>query len=361
MSTSHLSVGHYAHPGQQRELNEDSYLVLTSPALGPGLDALLVVADGMGGHQAGEIASQSLIEILDELFRSQRYRNIVAYNTQHEDYYVVVLKEVLEWANQQLFQLSATRAGLHGMGTTATVVLLANDICFWGHVGDSRAYLLHDGMLTRLTTDHTWVNEQVAAGFLTPEQAAAHPKRSVLTQSLAGSSLVRVERSMQRLHLGDRLLLCSDGLSGVVHDYEIQKVLTEEADPQTSCERLGRLANQRGGPDNITILTAYMVNGQPVRPIPSGRILGPAPTMRTNSTDVHDTHRSPPRLETTEGSRNMVDVKCILTALLGALLSGLVALLVTQFSHGKRLPLVACTVMCFLWGMFLGRFGGCNN
>ncbi len=353
MKALSLAIGHYGHPGQQRELNEDSYLVLTTPALPPGLDALFVVADGMGGHQAGEIASQSLVELLDGLFRSEDYRDLVLYGKQHEDYYIVVLKEVLEWANEQLYHLSAARPNLNGMGTTATVVLIAQGNYFWGHVGDSRAYLLREGALRRLTTDHTWVNEQVSAGLLTPEEALVHPRRNVLTQSLAGSTLVRVERGMETLSIGDRLLLCSDGLNGVVWDDELREILSAEDNPQHVCERLGALANQRGGPDNITVLAAYVDYGQGGQDIPLGRVLGPVST-------ANDGNESHTVTEAFSGIREhhqrgnphslLVGIKPYVLLGFGAFLSGLGIILLLQLVSGHGFSLVIYVVLAFMWG-----------
>lgn len=360
MSKVQLSIGYYGHPGQQRELNEDSFLVLTPPALSSDIDALLVVADGMGGHQAGEVASQSLVELLDGLFRSQDYRSMVAYNARHEDYYVVVLKEVLEWANERLYQMAASRAEFNGMGTTITVVLIAQGKCFWGHVGDSRAYLLHEHQLHQLTMDHTWVNEQVSAGLLSHEEASVHPRRNVLTRVLAGGSLVRVDRDMFTLVAGDRLLLCSDGLSGVIQGAEIQEVLATESDPQQACDRLGALANQRGGPDNITVLTAYVVNeGVSLRAISEGRVLGPLPEFRVAASNSAPTSENTTPVTKVKSNQAWSRFKLYLTLsgklLIGSMLSGLGMLLLDQINIPKPLSLTVGAIVIFSWGALLGK------
>ncbi len=352
-----LYIGHCGDLGRQRELNEDSYLILTAPAIAPGMDALLAVADGMGGHRAGDVASRTLVEMLDGLFTSSAYQQHVAYSPQHTDYYVVVLKEVLEQANERLYSLSAGRPELSGMGTTVTVALLAGGRLFWGHVGDSRAYLLRNGGLQRLTHDHTWVAEQVGTGQMTIEEAARHPRRNVLTQSLGNSLLVRVERGVQQVQTGDSLLLCSDGLSGVVSDAEMQETLLAEADPQAACDRLVALANQRGGPDNITVLAARLTANGLGSNIVGGRVLGPV-QHEAPAQPLADT------LKLRRGWRRQWVVSrrwlarrfgVALVLSLGALLSGLGTLLVGLIPFPAGLPVVAFSaVVAFVLGALLG-------
>jgi len=276
-----LSIGCSSDAGRQRAFNEDSYLVLTPPATTPEINGLLAVADGMGGHNAGDVASQTLIETLDSVFTSGAYKEEVAYSPQHPDYYIVVLKEILERANEQLHTLSASRPELNGMGTTATVALISNGRLFWGHAGDSRAYLLDSDGLHRLTCDHTWVAEQVEANQMSPEEAARHPRRHILTRSLGNSLILRVERGLRAVRPGDVIVLCSDGLSGTVSDGEIQECLLAETDIQRSCMRLVAMANHRGGPDNITVVAARVTSNSNGCSFPSGRALGPEKREKT--------------------------------------------------------------------------------
>lgn len=253
-----LLVGHRTHPGQVRELNEDSYCVLTAPAITPEIEALLVAADGMGGHQAGEVASGYVVETMEKLFSSSAYRAWVDFNPQREDYYAAVLKEVLEQLNDHLYNRGAIQRELQGMGTTATVALLTGNRLFLGHVGDSRAYLLRDGEMQQLTADHSWVAEQARAGAIPAEQARLHPDRNILTRCLGASLLVRVDRRIVPVQVGDILLLCTDGLTNVVSDEEIREAVRNHRQPQAACDYLVDLANQRGGPDNITVLVARL-------------------------------------------------------------------------------------------------------
>lgn len=272
-----LSIGHASHRGQVRTDNEDDYCILLPPDVAEGMDALLAVADGMGGHQAGEVASAFVVETLVQLFSSLAYRQWVDYSPQHEDYNVIVLKEVLERLNENLYSAAAAQPKLRGMGTTATVALLVGRQLFIGHVGDSRAYLLRNGGITQLTQDHSWVAEQVRSGAMAPEEAEHHPQKNVLTRCLGNSLVVRADRFSRLVLPGDCLVLCTDGLSNVVSDGEIARAVQAQTDPQRTCDQLVDLANERGGPDNITVVIARVVNGAGQPKPAMGRVLGHSP------------------------------------------------------------------------------------
>ncbi len=241
-----IIVGYRSHQGLVRESNEDAFCVLLPPDIAPEIDALLVVADGMGGHQAGEVASSYVVKTLEQLFSSSAYKQWVDYSPEREDYYAVVLKEVLERINERLYIQASKRQNLSGMGTTATVALLSGGWLFIGHVGDSRAYLLRKGKMKQLTQDHSL-----------PAQ------KNVLTQALGNSLLIRVERSIHSIEPGDILVLCTDGLTNLVSDAEIQRAVQTNRDPQKACDLLVDLANRRGGLDNITVLVARVTGGIP--------------------------------------------------------------------------------------------------
>ncbi len=351
-----LTIGYLSDPGRQRQLNEDSYLVLTAPVVVPEITALLAVADGMGGHKAGDVASQTLVEALDGLFCSPAYRQYVAYSPQHPDYYLVVLKELLEQVNERLCRMSVGHSDLGDMGTTATVALLANGRLFWGHVGDSRAYLLRNDRIQMLTRDHTWVAEQVAAGRIAADAALHHPRRHVLTQSLGNSLLVRVERGVQAVQPNDILLLCTDGLSGVVSEVEIQQVLLTETDVQAACERLVRLANQRGGPDNITVVVARLNSDGPGSNVVSGRAIGPAhrnPVPQPLSTTLKQQRQR----EVVIGPQVVWGLGATLLLLTGALCSGLVMFLLGLVNLPARLTsfiAAMAAILMFSLGALLG-------
>ncbi|MEP7199407.1 MAG: PP2C family serine/threonine-protein phosphatase [Chloroflexota bacterium] len=242
-----VRIGYATHPGLVRPHNEDNYGILLSPQAAPEITALLVAADGMGGHQAGEVASGFLVQNVLRLFESTaNYRAVAGYSPDRDDYFAAVLKDVLETMNDQLQGKAASHEGLRGMGTTATVALLSQQRLFIGHVGDSRAYLVRNGQLQQLTHDDHSEGEA----------------SNVLTQAIGAGFTVRVDRSIHAVQAGDCLLLCTDGLTNVVSDQEILQAIVSQKEPQPACEQLIALANQRGGPDNITaILARIEANG----------------------------------------------------------------------------------------------------
>ena len=296
-----LEFGFRSDVGRVRQVNEDSFLVLTGPQLPGGLDAVCAVADGMGGHQAGEVASSTVVSLLEQWFSTGSYLQQVAYNPTHTDYFLVVLKEVLQRLNDEVYQLAAQRDGTSGMGTTATLALVRGDCLYVGHVGDSRAYLLRGDTLHRLTQDHTWVAEQVQAGYLSAGEAATHPRRHVLTRAVGHSAMLRADRAVYNLQVGDRVLLCSDGLSAVVAEELICQTLRSAPSAQAACDQLVALANQQGGPDNISAVAFYVNPPGPNAAAPPGRVLGAA--QRQPVVPASDPDQTRPRLFSTAGSR----------------------------------------------------------
>lgn len=254
-----LQIGHASHVGLERETNEDSYLVMTPPAVLPPVNALLVVADGVGGTNAGEVASGMLVESFLRWFQGNTYGEQIYYNPAHADFFVAGLKDLLESVNERLYQTAATRPEWAKMGTTATVGLFSNGRLFVGHVGDTRAYLLRNGVIQQLTTDHSWVADEVAAGRLTEAQAQNHPKRNVINRVLGNDTLLRVDRKAYDMQPMDVIILTSDGLTGLVADAEIRAVVGGARTLQEACHQLVGLANQRGGHDNITVLAARVL------------------------------------------------------------------------------------------------------
>ena len=215
--------------GRVRERNEDSYLV--EPPL-------YAVADGMGGARGGAVASSLALDKLEELFRSGKGS----------------LTELIRSANRAVFERSISDRKVSGMGTTLTAATVDDEGAHLGHVGDSRAYLLRAGALRQLTDDHTLVNRMVKAGEITPQEAGTHPHRNVLTRSVGTEPEVDVDVEDVPLIDGDRLLLCSDGLTGMVTEPQIQAILEAAPDPQDAADRLIKAANRAGGIDNITVV-----------------------------------------------------------------------------------------------------------
>ena len=300
-------MGHATDAGRARENNEDGYLVLTHPAIADGTSVLLAVADGMGGAQAGDVASSIFLDALEHLFSSGDYRRLVNYNPQHPDYYIAALKELIEQINENIYSLATSQPRYRGMGTTGTVALLVGWRLYFGHVGDSRLYLMRTGRLLQLTEDHSWVAEQVAAGLMTREQAATHPKRNVVTRVLGCSLLLRVDRNRYDLEEGDTLILTTDGLTGLVQDEEICQIVSSNH-PQAACEQLVGIANQRGGHDNITVIVAQVHATDKGGSIPGGLARGPAGITSPTRVNVVDTQKllAPPGQLPATGTRSQL-------------------------------------------------------
>jgi serine/threonine protein phosphatase PrpC len=238
--TLHLRWAAVTDQGHVRSNNEDSHFAS---------DQVLVVADGMGGMAAGDLASRIAIEAMVSL-DSQ-------IPTEHQ---MDALHRALEIANGRIAETVATDPTLAGMGTTLTAVLFNGERAAMAHVGDSRAYLLRDGRLNQLTKDDTYVQMLVDQGLIKPEEAAAHPRRAVVTRVLQGEPVTPAYVIVEPQR-GDRWLLCSDGLTGVVPDAVLEEELRTIADPKSCAERLIDLALRGGGPDNITVIVADVTAG----------------------------------------------------------------------------------------------------
>ena len=224
--------------GRTRAGNEDSYFCGRT---------VFAVADGLGGHQGGEVASAAAVEPLAALDG----REFAGAGEAAE-----ALAAAIREGNAAILERAAGDPGLWGMGTTVTAAALAGERHLQlAHVGDSRAYLLRDGSLEQLTTDHTVVGELVRRGRLTPEQAAIHPERSILTRAVGLDPRVPVDTpDPVELRDGDQVLLCSDGLTEAVDDDRIAELLSAGADGEAACRSLIDAANAAGGPDNITVV-----------------------------------------------------------------------------------------------------------
>ena len=243
-----LALGTRSHVGMKRSSNQDAICALVGPNAPPGTDALLAVADGMGGHQAGEVASGMAIRGLVAKLSG----GVATPGTGGR--LTPVLQRVIGALNTDI-HLAASRPETRGMGTTLTVAAIVSDALTIGHVGDSRAYLLRDRTMRQLTQDHSWVAEQVARGVLTAQEAENHPRRNILTRAMGVDPRVEVDGVTLKLVAGDLLLLCSDGLHGLVSDDNIAKLLVDQ-DPGTAAREMVDLANTNGGDDNISVVVA---------------------------------------------------------------------------------------------------------
>ena len=237
-----LVFGAATDVGRVREGNEDGYLI--DEAMG-----LVALADGMGGHLGGEVASATVLEALRA--------GVTSGNP---------LRESMEEANRSVYAKSLTDPSLHGMGTTLTAgTLVTGGTLLIGHVGDSRAYLFRDGELRRITTDHSHVEELVRDGKITEDEAAVHPMRSVITRALGIDETVDVDVYPVELAPGDLIVLCSDGLTDMVHEDTIAAELRRESDATRAATRLVDTANRAGGVDNITVVVIAVTDEEPAR------------------------------------------------------------------------------------------------
>lgn len=282
--------------GRKRRHNEDAYL----------LDAergLFVVADGMGGHAAGEVASRITVESIQEFIAGTEDEHENTWPFGFNNRYSLEgnrLTTSVEKANEKVMRAVQNRPELKGMGTTVVAALFDANHATLVHVGDSRAYMLRRGELKRLTDDHSWVQEQVNAGILSEDEAKSHPLKNVVTRALGGAAHVAVDLIEVPTIVGDRFLLCSDGLTGMVSDEEIHRHLNEDPTLDVAVHALIDLANERGGVDNITAIVvevtgegsaANLVDTNPgVEALGEqtavGRLTPPAPALRPETTEV---------------------------------------------------------------------------
>ena len=232
--------------GRRRAVNQDS--AYTS-------SRLLAVADGMGGHAHGEVASAVAINTVAEVDASLEGVDL------HDVDLLSALGTAMDTAARRLTDVADSDPALRGTGTTLVALLVDGTRVGVGHVGDSRAYLLRDGELHQLTHDHTLVQSLIDEGRLTADEAVGHPRRSVLVRTLQEGSPAEPDLFTVEGRVGDRFLVCSDGVTAVLDDDEIHEVLADVVEPADAVDRLIALANEGGGPDNITCVVADVVDG----------------------------------------------------------------------------------------------------
>ena len=252
------------HAGRKRRRNEDAF-VLEPP--------LFAVADGMGGAQAGEIASRLAAAAFREYHEADELAG--------EERIAAIIKE----ANRRIYERARADAEASGMGTTATAALVDGDGVAIGHVGDSRAYRIRRGALEQLTDDHSLVADLVRSGRLTPEEADSHPQRSVITRALGTDEDVDVDTLTVTPEPGDVFLLCSDGLTTMLRDDEILRLVAESRDLASAGKALVKAANRRGGEDNVTVVLFSLEPSE----VPSESEAKPEGDGRSRPDDLEDT------------------------------------------------------------------------
>ena len=253
--------------GLTREHNEDAFIVADLSGAEPmrfsrevtwtpgRQGTLFMVADGMGGAAAGEIASEMAVDIvLRELAAGIRSED--GSSPVEPTRFARAIRSATETANAAIHKFAGEHPEYRGMGTTATIAGLLGDTLYVAQVGDSRAYLLRDGQAHQITKDQSLMQKLVEAGEISPEEAEQSERRNIILQALGPEGQVKVDLTHQQVRRGDVLLLCSDGLSALVRTEAIAEVLRESADLEEACERLIALANSAGGPDNITVVAA---------------------------------------------------------------------------------------------------------
>jgi protein phosphatase len=290
VATTALEIAGLTDSGRLREMNEDHWAHQTLPT-----GELVMVADGMGGHRTGEIASSLATEALLSSLKELPGLPPEA------------LPRAMQRSNFAVYQQSARRAESRGMGTTMTAVIVDGNAAVIGHVGDSRAYLVRDGVITQLTRDHSWVAEKVRQGLITELEAREHKWRNVITNALGSRPQLRLDLFGVDLRDGDLILLCSDGLSNMLPDDRLLEIINHDAAAplQATAQKLVDEANEAGGPDNISVVLVRVHRAVPRRApyrLPSlGR--DPAPAVGDVPLDPKSTYVLEPVEETTAAPR----------------------------------------------------------
>ena len=259
-----MSVFGRTDVGRTREHNEDAFVVADlstdNATLQPEVrkhvlgqkGTMFMVADGMGGAAAGEIASAMAVEVVLQQLRERWITNA----SNDPELFVRSLKKATASANQQIHSFASAHAEYRGMGTTATIAGLLGDTLYVAQVGDSRAYIIRNGVARQITKDQSLMQKLIEAGELTEEEAAQSERRNIILQALGPEASIKIDLTHQQVRRGDVLVLCSDGLSGQVGKDDIARVVNEESDLMSVCKRLIDRANEAGGPDNITVIAA---------------------------------------------------------------------------------------------------------
>ncbi len=228
--------------GKERKMNQDFYLVSEEQP------ALFVLCDGMGGHQSGDVASRTAAESMETYIRLQSTLDL------SEEKAATMLRNAVSYANNIVYNRALECEAFAGMGTTTDVCLLDFDMLYIAHVGDSRVYLMRDGMLSQLTTDHSLVEEMVQKGLISKEEATSHPKKHIITRAVGTNASVESDCISLPLRQDDLILMCSDGLSNMLSDTEIKHLLISDQSLDNVVSNLITKANENGGHDNITAI-----------------------------------------------------------------------------------------------------------
>jgi protein phosphatase len=251
--------------GLVRKVNEDDFVCLKLNDLLEVKDStadlyLCVVADGMGGHNAGEVASAMAVQKIVEFIR-EKYIGVLTEPDTTEEKIFGLIKDAIYYSNDKIYKKSLLSAECVGMGTTLSMILIKGNSLYYGHIGDSRIYLIRKNEIARLTEDHSLVEELVKKGIIKPEEAASHPQKNVMTRALGTEYDIEADLGRMDIMDEDYVLLCSDGLSNMLKDDDIKKTVLSAESVEQACDDLINKAKENGGFDNITVVVIHKEKG----------------------------------------------------------------------------------------------------
>jgi serine/threonine protein phosphatase PrpC len=231
--------------GMVRELNEDSYKIITDC---PGVPFIFIIADGMGGHRSGDVASKTAVDFVSNYIL--QFPEVLSEEKNINE----AIRDIVKKANTNIYIKSNKYESNSGMGTTFIIAVVSGNQLYIGHVGDSRVYTIREGNIKRLTTDHSYVEELVQTGSLTREEAENHPDRNIITRALGCSEDIEVDTYTYEMQQDDYIIMCTDGLTNKLSEAEIKEIVENSAELEQACEELIKKANEKGGEDNITVI-----------------------------------------------------------------------------------------------------------
>lgn len=251
--------------GLIRKVNEDDFLCVKLNDLlkleKPAADLYLcIVADGMGGRNAGEVASSMAVQEIVE-FIKEKYISVLTEADITEDNIFDLIRNAIYYSNEKIYKKSLLNSEFVGMGTTLSMILIKNNNLYYGHVGDSRIYLIRKNEITKLTEDHSLVAELVKQGTIKPEEAYSHPQKNIITRALGTEYDIEADLGKQEIMENDYILLCTDGLSNLIKDHEIMELVIAAEDVAQACDNLINKAKENGGFDNITVVVIHNSKG----------------------------------------------------------------------------------------------------
>lgn len=240
-----MMYGALTDKGMVRQANEDCFRIINRT---DALPWIFMVADGLGGHNSGEIASSMAVDYLE------RYINDNAHEFNTAELLSQAISTAVSGVNTHIYSSASQQENFNGMGTTLTLAIVIKDMLYIGHVGDSRLYIIENGNIKKLTQDHSYIEELLKNGSITKEEAINHPRKNIITRAIGGDNTIEVDIYRYKLEYPCYLLLCTDGLTNMLSDEEIHETVINAENPQAACENLTSKANDMGGLDNITVI-----------------------------------------------------------------------------------------------------------